>query len=168
MFVHAIVLPSNAENTKCASRITSTVMLTLRSSEHLGECASCSAALADSRGWRGTGCARPGNRQVEPNSAFLASVLARIQRRTRYALNRHRHSGIRLAFLASRLALTAAVLSAGCSVGILGGVRLPLARNSSWQSSGSELTSADLPQPPTDPVSYDEVLQSLAERQYGR
>jgi hypothetical protein len=40
-------------------------------------------------------------------------------------------------------------------------------RSVSLGSIRTEISASDIPQPPADPVSNEEVLQSLAERNYG-
>ena len=131
--------------------------------EHLGQCEGCSAALADSR-MAGNWLRQAWEPAAEPGSAFLANVLVRIREEQERAQSPSAFWNP-LAFLASRLALTAAVLLLALSAYMAG---FAPRHRAVPGNSGSELTSADLPQPPTDPVSYDDVLQSLAERQYGR
>jgi len=70
-----------------------------------------------------------------------------------------------LEFLASRLSLTAAVLLLALSVYL---VEFAPRRIVLPTSIRTELSASDFPQPPGDPVSNEEVLQSLAERNNGR
>ena len=70
-----------------------------------------------------------------------------------------------LEFLASRLSLTAAVLLLALSVYL---VEFAPHRSVQIGSIRTELSAGDFPQPPSDPVSNEEVLQSLAERDNGR
>jgi hypothetical protein len=70
-----------------------------------------------------------------------------------------------LEFLASRVSLTAAVLLLALSVYL---VEFTPHRNVQIGSIRTELSAGDFPQPPADPVSNEEVLQSLAERNNGR
>jgi hypothetical protein len=70
-----------------------------------------------------------------------------------------------LEFLASRLSLTAAVLLLALSVYL---VEFAPRRDVALGSIRTELSASDFPQPPADPVSNEEVLQSLAERTNGR
>jgi hypothetical protein len=131
--------------------------------EHLTQCADCRAALEDSRlggqllrdAWEPT---------TEPSSAFLAGVMARIREEKMRAESPAAFWNP-LEFLASRLSLTAAALLFALSVYMVGfGPRraptLPT-------SAGTELSATDFPQPPGDPDSNEEVLQSLVERDYG-
>jgi hypothetical protein len=63
------------------------------------------------------------------------------------------------------LSLTAAVVLLALSVYL---VEFAPRRNVSLGSVRTELSAGDFPQPPGDPVSNEEVLQSLAERNNGR
>jgi hypothetical protein len=99
-----------------------------------------------------------------PSQAFLANVMARIQ------VEEARQKSpaafwAPLEFLASRLSLTAAVILLALSVYL---VEFAPHRNVSLGSIRSELSASDFPQPPEEPVSNEEVLQSLAERADGR
>jgi hypothetical protein len=129
---------------------------------HLSQCTDCSTALEDSR--------MAGNllRQVwEPSSgarpAFLPAVMARIQEQK--AREESPAAFWRpLEFLASRLAMTAAMLLLFLSAYLVGfGPR----RNTAPLPNRSELSASDFPQPPGDPVSNEEILLSLAERNNG-
>jgi hypothetical protein len=70
-----------------------------------------------------------------------------------------------LEFLASRLSLTAAVILLVLSAYLVG---FAPRRGAPTLPARTELNAGDFPQPPVDPVSNEEVLQSLAERNYGR
>ena len=70
-----------------------------------------------------------------------------------------------LEFLASRLSLTAAVLLLALSAYL---VEFAPHRAPVTLLNRTELSAGDFPQPPGDPDSNEEVLQSLAERHYGR
>lgn len=133
--------------------------------EHLLQCAECRTALADAgfagdllRGaWR-----RP---VVEPSPAFAANVMFRIhEQETRAKSLAAFWTPFEL--LASRLSLTAAVLLLAISVYLA--KFAPAHRSISFTPVRAELTATDLPQPPGDPVSNDEILVSLSERNYGR
>ena len=132
---------------------------------HLSGCANCSAALEDSRlagnmlrnAWEPAG---------EPRGAFLAGVIAKI-REEQIRAESPAAFWSPLEFLASRLSLTAAVLLLALSAYLVEFAprRIPIPPSSSPRT---ELNAADFPQPPGDPESIEEVLQSLAERNYGR
>ena len=127
-------------------------------------CADCRAALENSRlagdlirqAWEPAG---------EPRPAFLAGVLAKI-REEKMRAESPAAFWSPLEFLASRLSVTAAVLLLALSVYLVGFAprRIPPAP----MSNRTELSASDFPQPPGDPDSNEEVLQSLAERHYGR
>jgi hypothetical protein len=130
--------------------------------EHLGQCANCRTALEDSRlaGKWLRGAWEPAG---DPGSAFLAGVMARIrdeQTRAQSPAAFWRP----LEFLASRLSLTAALLLLALSVYL---AEFTSRRSATPLSVRSEMSATDFPQPPVDPVSNEEVLQSLAERNYG-
>jgi hypothetical protein len=136
---------------------------------HLRQCGHCREALENSRtgaqllrdAWE-SGAAT--DISAIPRSAFVAGVMARI-----------REEEIRsespaafwnpLEFLASRLSLTAAAILFALSVYMVG---FAPHRSALAPSSRTELNAADFPQPPGDPESNEEVLQSLVERNYGR
>jgi hypothetical protein len=132
--------------------------------EHLRGCSNCGAALENSR------LAGDLIRQVwqpaeEPHPVFLAGVLAKI-REEKLRAESPAAFWSPLEFLASRLSLTAAALLLALSIYLVGFaprrgpvVQLP---------NRTELSASDFPQPPGDPDSNEEVLQSLAERHYGR
>jgi len=129
---------------------------------HLEQCEHCSAAMGDAR--------MAGNllREVmepasEPTQAFLANVMARIHQEEAQAKSPAAFWAP-LEFLASRLSLTAAVLLLALSVYL---VEFAPHRNLTLGPIRTELSASDFPQPPSDPVSNEEVLQSLAERTNG-
>ena len=100
----------------------------------------------------------------EPTQAFLSNAMARI----RAEENRIKSTGsfwAPLEFLASRVSLTAAVVLLALSVYL---IEFAPHRNLTLGSIHTELSAGDFPQPPSDPVSNEEVLQSLAERSHGR
>jgi anti-sigma factor RsiW len=130
---------------------------------HLAGCAACRAALEDSR-LAGNLLREALEPSSEPHPAFLAGVMARI-REEKVRAESPAAFWRPLEFLASRLALTAAVLLLGISAYL---VEAAPGRNLAQIPSRSELSASDLPQPPQDPVSNEEILQSLAEREYGR
>jgi len=70
-----------------------------------------------------------------------------------------------LEFLASRLSLTAAALLFALAVYMVGFV--PRYVTTPVSLPRTELNAADFPQPPGDPDSNEEVLQSLVETNYG-
>lgn len=132
--------------------------------EHLGSCARCRAALEDAQlanawlrqAWEPVG---------EAPGSFLAGVMARIREeeiRTASPAAFWRP----LEFLASRISMTAAVLLLVLSVYLLGFA--PRRAIPAPHPSRTELSASDFPQVPSDPVESDAVLQSLAERDYGR
>ena len=132
--------------------------------DHLTHCADCRAALEDSR-LAGNLLREAWEPASEPSRAFLANVMARIHREEARAKSPAAFWAP-LEFLASRLSLTAAVLLLALSVYLVEFApqpnRVPLG------SIRTELSASDFPQPPGDPVSNEEVLQSLAERNNGR
>jgi predicted anti-sigma-YlaC factor YlaD len=131
--------------------------------EHLTQCAGCRAALEDSRmgvrllrdAWEPTG---------EPRSTFLAGVMARIREEKTRAESPAAFWNP-LEFLASRLSLTAAALLFALSVYMVGFA--PRRMTTPAPFPRTELRAADFPQPPGDPDSNEEVLQSLGETDYG-
>jgi anti-sigma-K factor RskA len=132
--------------------------------EHLTQCADCRAALEDSRlgglmlreAWEPTS---------EPRSAFLVGVMARIREEKMRAESPAAFWNP-LEFLASRLSLTAAMVLLVLSVYM---VEFASRRTTTPPASArTELSATDFPQPPGDPDSNEEVLQSLVERDYGR
>ena len=130
--------------------------------EHLSQCASCRMALEDSR-MAGTLLREAWEPAGEPGSAFLAGVMARIREEQMRAQSPAAFWNP-LEFLASRLSLTAAMLLLALSVYL---AEFTPRRTAAPPSPQSEMSATDFPQPPGDPVSNEEVLQSLAERNYG-
>jgi hypothetical protein len=132
--------------------------------DHLVQCAHCREALEDSR--LAGNLLRDAWEPAAPASrAFVAGVMSRI----REDEARAKAPGAFWApfeLLASRLSLTAAVLLLAISVYLARFA--PPRRAVSFTPARTELTAADLPQPPGDPVSNDEILVSLSERNYGR
>ena len=130
---------------------------------HLAECVDCRAALEDSR-LAGSLLREAWEPASEPSREFLANVMGRI----RLEETRKKSPAAfwaPLEFLASRLSLTAAVLLLALSVYLM---EFTPHRILSLSSIRTELSASDFPQPPSDPVSNEEVLQSLAERTNGR
>jgi hypothetical protein len=130
---------------------------------HLAHCQECSAALEDSR-FAGNLLREAWEPASEPSQAFLANVMARIHQEEARAKSPAAFWAP-LEFLASRLSLTAAVVLLALSVYL---VEFAPHRNVSLGSIRTELSASDFPQPPGDPVSNEEVLQSLAERNNGQ
>ena len=140
--------------------------------DHLRQCANCRQALENSRtggqllrdSWVPAGetdvLANPQRR-----TAFVASVMAKIRDEESRAASPAAFWNP-LEFLASRLSLTAAMILFVLSVYIVGFAprRSPILPT----SAGTELNAAEFPQPPGDPESNEEVLQSLVERNYER
>jgi hypothetical protein len=100
----------------------------------------------------------------EPQSAFLAGVMARI-REEKLRAESPAAFWNPLEFLASRVSLTAAAALFVLSVYMVGFA--PRRAPAFPASSRTELSATDFPQPPGDPDSNEEVLQSLVERDYG-
>jgi predicted anti-sigma-YlaC factor YlaD len=128
-------------------------------SEHLSRCEDCRAALEDSR-LAGSLLREAWEPASEPSRAFLANVMARIHLEEERAKSPAAFWAP-LEFLASRLSLTAAVILLALSVYL---VEFAPRRTVPMGSVRTELNASDFPQPPSDPVSNEEVLQSLAER----
>jgi hypothetical protein len=129
---------------------------------HLGRCADCRLTLEDSR-LAGDLLREAWEPASEPSRAFLANVMARIHLEEARAKSPAAFWAP-FEFLASRLSLTAAVLLLALSVYL---VEFAPHRTVSLGSIRTELNATDFPQPPGDPVSNEEVLQSLAERNNG-
>lgn len=134
--------------------------------KHLQQCARCREALADSRLagslLRQTWAPISGSgREARPE--FLVGVMARIQFEKARAESPAAFWRP-LEFLASRVSLTAALVLLALSVYL---VEFAPHRITAIPSNRTELSASDFPQPPGDPVSNEEVLQSLAERTYG-
>ena len=130
---------------------------------HLTHCADCRTALEDSR-LAGNLLREAWEPASEPSRAFLANVMARIHVEEA-RVKSPAAFWTPFEFLASRLSLTAAVLLLALSVYL---VEFAPRRGVPLGSTRTELSASDFPQPPGDPVSNEEVLQSLAERNYGR
>ena len=130
---------------------------------HLAACEHCRSAVEDSR-FAGSLLREAWEPASEPSHAFLASVMSRIRREEALAKSPAAFWAP-LEFLASRVSLTAAVVLLALSVYL---VEFAPHRTIQLGSSGTELSASDFPQPPGDPVSNEEVLQSLAERTNGR
>jgi hypothetical protein len=130
---------------------------------HLSRCEHCSTALDDSRlaGELLRGAWEPAS---EPSRAFLSNVMARIHQEEVRAKSPAAFWAP-LEFLASRLSLTAAVLLLALSVYL---AEFAPRLSTPLNAIRTELSASDFPQPPGDPVSNEEVLQSLAERANGR
>jgi hypothetical protein len=130
---------------------------------HLTRCEHCSAALDDSR-FAGELLRQAWEPASEPSRAFLSNVMARIHQEEVRAKSPAAFWAP-LEFLASRLSLTAAVLLLALSVYL---VEFAPRLTAPLGAIRTELSANDFPQPPGDPVSNEEVLQSLAERANGR
>ncbi len=131
--------------------------------QHLGECAECRSAIDDSR-LAGSLLRQAWDPADEARPSFLPGVMARIQME-KARVESPAAFWTPLEFLASRLSLTAAMLLLALSVYLVG---FSPRRHEQPAATQTELTASDFPQPPVDPVSNEEVLQSLAERQNGR
>jgi len=131
--------------------------------DHLAYCADCRSALEDSR-LAGDLLRESWEPASEPSRAFLVNVMARIHQEEARAKSPAAFWAP-LEFLASRLSVTAAVLLLALSVYL---VEFAPHRSVQIGSIRTELSAGDFPQPPSDPVSNEEVLQSLAERNNGR
>lgn len=131
--------------------------------EHLIHCGDCRAAVEDSR-LAGNLLREAWDPASEPTPEFLAKVMARIQQETARAKSPAAF-WTPLEFLASRLSLTAAVILLALSVYLM---EFAPQRSNPLGTIRTELSASDFPQPPGDPVSNEEVLQSLAERNNGR
>jgi hypothetical protein len=131
--------------------------------DHVTHCENCATAIEDSR-LAGNLLREAWEPSSEPSRAFLAHVTARIHQEEARAKSPAAFWAP-LEFLASRLSLTAAVLLLALSVYM---VEFAPHRSVTMGSIRTELNASDFPQPPGDPVSNEEVLQSLAERNNGR
>jgi hypothetical protein len=131
--------------------------------EHLSHCANCRSALENSR--LGGQLLRDAWEPVsEPQSAFLAGVMARIREEKKRAESPAAFWNP-LEFLASRVSLTAATVLFALSLYMVGFA--PRRPPTSPVPARTELNAADFPQPPGDPDSNEEVLQSLVEKDDG-
>lgn len=131
--------------------------------KHLSACGRCRLALENSR-LAGNLLRDAWEPASAPSQAFLANAMARIRQEEARAKSPAAF-WTPLEFLASRLSLTAAALLLALSVYL---VEFAPHRPVTLDSIRTELSAADFPQPPGDPVSNEEVLQSLAERNNGR
>jgi hypothetical protein len=132
--------------------------------EHLARCADCRTALENSR-FAGDLIRQAWDPAGEPRQVFLAGVLAKI-REEKIREESPAAFWNPLEFLASRLSMTAAVLLLALSTYLVGFA--PRREPAAPLPNRTELNASDFPQPPGDPDSNEEVLQSLAERHYGR
>jgi hypothetical protein len=130
---------------------------------HLEQCEHCSAAMGDAR-LAGSLLREVMDTASEPTQVFLSKVMARIREEESQAKSPAAFWAP-LEILASRLSLTAAVLLLALSVYL---IEFAPHRNLTLGSIRTELSASDFPQPPADPVSNEEVLQSLAERTNGQ
>ena len=130
--------------------------------DHLTRCGDCRSLLEDSR-LAGDLLRETWEPASEPSRAFLTNAMTKIRQEEARAKSPAAFWAP-LEFLASRLSLTAAVLLLALSVYL---VEFAPHRNVSMGSIRTELSAGDFPQPPSDPVSNEEVLQSLAERNNG-
>lgn len=139
---------------------------------HLRQCGHCREALENSRtgaqllrdAWE-SGAANDSSTIPQTRSAFVAGVMARIREEEIRAESPAAFWNP-LEFLASRLSLTAAAILFALSIYMVGFA--PHRSTTLAPSARTELNAADFPQPPGDPESNEEVLQSLVERNYGR
>ena len=132
--------------------------------DHLVQCAHCRSAIEDSR-LAGDLLRDAWAPSARASRAFVTGVMSRIREEEARA----KAPGafwVPFELLASRLSLTAAVLLLAMSVYLV--KFAPPRRIVSFTPTRTELSAADLPQPPGDPVSNDEILVSLSERNYGR
>lgn len=129
---------------------------------HLTRCEQCRAALGDSR-QAGELLREAREPASEPSQGFAANVMARIHQQETRAKSLVAFWAP-LEFLATRLSLTAAVVLLALSVYL---VEFAPHRSIAMGSIRTELSASDIPQPPADPVSNEEVLQSLAEGNNG-
>jgi predicted anti-sigma-YlaC factor YlaD len=131
--------------------------------EHLTHCADCRATLEDSR-LAGDLLRHAWGPANEPGQAFLTGVLAKIREEQSRAEPPDAFWSP-IEFLASRLSMTAAMLLLALSVYLVGFA--PQRRTPPPLLNRTELRAIDFPEPPGDPVSNEEVLQSLAETTNG-
>ena len=131
--------------------------------QHLTQCEACRTALRELQlaGDLLRGSWEPVS---EPSPAFLANVMAQIgQEKAR--LESRVSFWAPLEFLASRLSFTAAMVLLVLSAYL---VDLAPRRTAPAPTMRTELSASDFPQPPGEPMSNEEVLESLAERNNGR
>jgi len=130
---------------------------------HLENCSDCRLAVEDMhlagnlmrQAWQPT---------HEPGPQFLMGVMARIREQKAHEASPAAFWAP-LEFLASRISLSAAVLLFALSAYLVG---FQSRRQAATLVNRTELSASDLPQPPRDPVSNEEILLSLAERSNGR
>ena len=130
---------------------------------HLTQCADCRSALENSR-LAGDLIRQAWDPASEARPAFVYGVMAKI-REEQLRAERTAAFWSPLEFLASRLSLTAAMLLLALSAYLVG---FAPGRTTQPSRIRTELSATDFPQPPGDPVSNEEVLQSLSERSNGR
>ena len=131
--------------------------------DHLSRCGDCRSALEDSR-LAGELLRSAWEPAQSPSDTFRATVMARIRREESTAQSPAAF-WTPLEFLASRLSLTAAMVLLALSVYLVGFAPRRMVVPGSIRT---ELSASDFPQPPGDPVSNEEVLQSVLERNHGR
>jgi hypothetical protein len=130
---------------------------------HLAQCERCAMTLEDAR-FASSLLRESMEPSSAPTQAFLANVMARI-REEENQVRSPASFWAPLEFLASRVSMTAAVVLLALSVYL---IEFAPHRNLTLGVIRTELSASDFPQPPSDPVSNEEVLQSLAERSNGR
>lgn len=127
--------------------------------EHLARCADCDAALEHSR-LAGDLLRQAWEPASEPHQAFVAGVMAKI-REEQSPKELPGAFWNPITFLASRLSLMAAIVLLALSSYL---VEFAPQRTPPTMLNRTELRATDFPEPPADPASNEEVLQSLAER----
>ena len=130
--------------------------------EHLAHCSDCRAALDNSR-LAGDLLRQAWVPASEPRQEFRAGLWSKIREEQSRAESTAAFWGL-IELQASRLALTAAILLVAASAYL---VEIAPRRTPRPLANRTDLSANDFPQPPTDPVSNEEVLQSLAERNDG-
>ena len=135
----------------------------LELARHLDQCLDCRSAIEDAL-LAGNLLRQASTPSIEPQPAFLPGVMSKI-REEKARLESPAAFWAPLEFLASRLSLTAAVVLLALSAYL---VEAGPRKSPVQLSQRTELSASDFPQPPRDPVSNEEVLQSLAERNNGR
>ena len=130
--------------------------------EHLAHCSDCREALDNSR-LAGDLLRQAWAPICEPRQGFRPTVWAKIREEESHVESAAAFWSP-IEFLAFRLALTAAVVLLIASLYL---VESAPHRTPRSQVNRTELGASDFPQPPRDPVSNEEVLQSLAERNDG-
>ena len=131
--------------------------------EHLDQCANCRDALGNAR--HGSKLLRQAwEPAAEPGDTFTAGVMARIREEKRRAESLLGFWNP-LEFLASRLALTAAMVLLALALYL---TRMEPRKLPAVMLTGTELRASDFPQIPADPDSNEDVLASLSEGPYVR